>query len=395
MLIMFRDYYLDNNDVEFGNVSYHRFDNKKLLQRKIISYKSYYRVQDDDKQKAVVKKLRPKLYMRLHKLIILVQIFQNFVNLTETNTENQLQSNPMYYSERFKIPSDSNWTNNFEYEPARINSRTTKFKYKVSPTRIKFTSSSNKIKTNNKISKENSRLSRDYDNLQLNSIVSFTHLKPKHSKQMAPAYELWPNLIGNLNQIVKDNKPISSLNADCSSNQQKTYEKSNSNLDFNSNTNKSFEKLSYLRSLLPKPVTMLPSGTNKRSFKVRSTVERAIQKVILNKNLNDDEEDNTDQSNDNNNIEESDENSSLMSDPESTITKLSQTNRFTDDDKFIDSNKQILVNFKLIDNKQAMIRAESRKKLSQSPVYPPGDLERLYSDALLVYVKDFNQYIKE
>lgn len=43
------------------------------------------------------------------------------------------------------------------------------------------------------------------------------------------------------------------------------------------------------------------------------------------------------------------------------------------------------------------VGAESRKRAraaARPPVYPPGDLDRLYSDALLVYVKDFNQYIQ-
>ena len=51
-------------------------------------------------------------------------------------------------------------------------------------------------------------------------------------------------------------------------------------------------------------------------------------------------------------------------------------------------------NYQVLDDDRVLERAESRK-LNLSPVYPPGNPEVLYSDALLVYVKDFNQFVQE
>lgn len=60
-------------------------------------------------------------------------------------------------------------------------------------------------------------------------------------------------------------------------------------------------------------------------------------------------------------------------------------------------NDGVEISFELATNNlEAMEMPQSRRGFGKAaPVYPPGDANLLYSDALLVYVKDFNQFIKE
>lgn len=58
-------------------------------------------------------------------------------------------------------------------------------------------------------------------------------------------------------------------------------------------------------------------------------------------------------------------------------------------------DEQISVNLKMANDNNVEERSDKPRRVkSYSPVYPPGDLDILYSDALLVYVKDFNNFIK-
>lgn len=143
----------------------------------------------------------------------------------------------------------------------------------------------------------------------MNSTVNFNHLKSKRHKQMAPAYELWPEDIGERPKYRVDRGSI--------------------------------------RNLLPRPVRLVGSDSQARALTVRSTQP---------------------ESEDDGEEESEEEENNAESEPE----------------------MRDQINLEVFDGSQA--KTESRS-WPESPIYPPGDLDRLYSDALLVYVKDFNQYI--
>jgi hypothetical protein len=57
--------------------------------------------------------------------------------------------------------------------------------------------------------------------------------------------------------------------------------------------------------------------------------------------------------------------------------------------------QQTSVNLEVLDDNNVEEQVDPVEKVKYSPVYPPGDLDILYSDALLVYVKDFNRSFKQ
>lgn len=241
----------------------------------------------------------------------------------------------------------------------------------ASPTKIRFNNNLKSMKFDEII-----RNSREHaDNMILNPIVSFSHLRPKLAKQMAPAYELWPNLKENNNILSSDSKKIKSQVEPC--NIPKISER------FAQNS--SPPVLGRMRNLLPKPVTILSSGTSTRSIKIRSVTNNGHNRTDVNNANVEEEEETVDDDNSNNNNNNNDQ----------TGTNENQMANDTEDSRGVEPDEQQLPNkFKVFDGKQASVRSES-KRFIESPVYPPGDLDRLYSDALLVYVKDFNQFITE
>ena len=57
------------------------------------------------------------------------------------------------------------------------------------------------------------------------------------------------------------------------------------------------------------------------------------------------------------------------------------------------ADERMSVSLKMVNDETADERSDSSIEANYSPVYPPGDIDILYSDALLVYVKDFNHFI--
>lgn len=303
----------------------------------------------------------------LNKVLISVCLLSS-INLTEINTQDQFVPKSMLFLEKFKFSAEANNVSRNQTSKSSTN------KTKISPTRIIINNVN--LHNYNRSNNDAGRKSRaDTDNILMNSIVSFSHLKPKLVKQMAPAYELWPNLNDNINVISSLKK---SKSESCSLPSEKTTSDTDNLPPLHGN----------LRNLLPKPVTILPSATIKRIVTVRSVMpdkkvdhNTETTKQTSNKHEDEDETDDAQES----------EEGTVSNEPESLSQRLEAR---TDDETYVEDTAGNPINFKAFEDGRVMERAESQK-LSYSPVYPPGDLERLYSDALLVYVKDFNQYIKK
>lgn len=208
-------------------------------------------------------------------------------------------------------------------------------KFKISPTRIRLTSVGFRT---NKYTNADSNEIINRDNLPNENLKLIDYKLPKKRRQMAPAYELWPDYSlesNRMGSLSRSRLGIESHAVPLSLEKQSQYYQAS-------------------RNMLPNP--LFASESSNRVIIVRSTEE------------DEDSDKNPHGENEQDEAEPA-ENSSSERDP------VSQ-------------------NHSVLDSDDAMERAESRK-LEVSQVYPPGDLDRLYSDALLVYVKDFNQYIKK
>lgn len=222
---------------------------------------------------------------------------------------------------------------------------------------------------------------------------------------MAPAYEFWPNLESGAKLVICNKEVV----AKHTSPQHVGDHQRNS----------SSRNLLVSRNLLPKPV-LLYAGEDSRPLRHGGSVSRSItsanlvgasssavrMKTKLGQSDNDareneleledeakdvdggDQETGTDQANspDTTNEEDPANESDAMRPTATNEEAAPKTN----------SSDGLRINFKVFDSKQALASAAEnrRSRLHVSPIYPPGDLDRLYSDALLVYIKDFNQYIK-
>lgn len=256
-----------------------------------------------------------------------------------------------------------------------------KFKYKVSPTRIKFSSVNDRI-----VSIPGSeRLSRDYESSVDRTIVGFSDKRYKSSKQMAPAYEFWPDTSENRRYVIN-----------LEENSQDSYNSVADLKPFNFHWNRPNQtytninlNLNSLRGLLPKPLATKASSISlSRVLRERSTPGGESEDElpdVTNKpeEVVDPEDENVDERSDKN----LDRDNSSESDSD-------YSNKSNDDDRiFIQNLNHRQINFQIFDSQEALKRVR-RRRLKESQIYPPGDPNRLYADALLVYVKDFNRYIK-
>lgn len=305
---------------------------------------------------------------RIKLYISIILVFAS-VNLTETNIQIIQKSN---YDDEHKHFSDLNSSLNrrilngtIQMNIASIRDETN-HKFKVSPTRIRFSSA--KSGTVNLPIDNTERSSGSQDKmLDHDAVLSFADKRSKTAKQMAPAYELWPDLKDNVNQLVAVREYPSYPPA---TNHQQQHHKetrlvSNSpNYSISTNVN-----LKYLRNLLPKPMSLLSSSTNGRVVRIRSAPAEQSSSTSENKRGQSGSED-----------YESEPDSDSQSGTEEGETE---------------STPDVKINFKVYGDEQLVYKElPERRRLKESAIYPPGDLDRLYSDALLVYVKDFNQYIK-
>lgn len=312
------------------------------------------------------------------RIIVIALIFQNLINITETNTQSTANSNSNLLLRKSKFITHLQPTNDndgirmVEISGAQRKEET-KYKFKVSPTRIRFANARSKTQTQD-TSKRDKMLS--------DQLIGFSHLRSKQTRQMArPAYELWLDMNTGSNLVNPGNSKIldKKVNLDYPSSVEAiepTSILSNSSHRLNLNN---------MRNLLPKPVMLMSSNSDNRIVKIRSIHDSQIDEADDPKGRsesNEDEESSDETGNKEANLEQD---SALVDEPDIN-NDLSKS--------FSKSANHHHINFKTSDSDAAIERAESRR-LRASIVYPPGDLDRLYSDALLVYVKDFNQYIKK
>lgn len=321
--------------------------------------------------------------------------FTDTIHQTETNTEHIFNKKVDHSLSEADQPIELRSSNSVE-KFIEMNRATrleeNKYKFKVSPTRIKFSNAGDygidrKIKVS--ILGNEHRLTRNHGLILTNSTtVGFSDKRYKSSKQMAPAYELWPDTSENRRYVL--NSEQNSRNNDYADHDTnslrihkfhqydllQTYKpKSRVNLNLKS-----------LRGLLPKPLPVVTGSTSYRVLRERSTPgefedEPSSGSTREEVDLNSDE--NIDERSDKANLDQ--DNSEFESD------YISKSN---DDDKIFTQNpNHRQINFQILDSQQAL-KSVQRRRLKESQIYPPGDPSRLYADALLVYVKDFNRYIK-
>lgn len=322
--------------------------------------------------------------------LILFLCCSSTIHQTETNTRNI-----------FKNKVDLNWRENnqrlIELRTSRgvekfqeINSMQTKpegskFKFKVSPTRIKFSSANDRIERKMISIPGNERLSRDHESSVNRTIVSFSDKRYKSPKQMAPAYEFWPDTNENRRYVI-------SLEESSRNNYDSVSNSKLSNLDWN-RLDQTYPNinldLNSLRGLLPKPLASKASSiSSNRVLRERSTPGGESEDEspdIPNKpeEVVDSGDENVDEKSDKN----LDRDNSSESDPD-------YSNKSNDDDRiFVQNPNHRHLNFQVFGSQETLKRVQ-RRKLKESQIYPPGDPNILYADALLVYVKDFNRYIK-
>lgn len=300
--------------------------------------------------------------------LFIILLAQTIIEQTATNIQNVYQPEQSVFlngSDLFVYPRLSKNFSDVHLDEPRLFRREHRSRFKVSPTRIKF--SAGNLLTDQRNFFGIGRSSSDNHDSLYNPVINFSHLKSKHTKQMAPAYELWPNLQDNQNLVGKK-KAVGQEQVHC---KEALESKHNApNLSTHS-------KSGALRNLLPKPVPLLFSSAPSRIVKVRS-ISGSASDIKQKKRESGDEVGGSDGETGDDSPSELDE-----SDPDS--------NADTDHPKMGPGAK---TNFEVSDNFQPLESYE-RRQVKGTMVYPPGDSERLYSDALLVYVKDFNEFIEK
>lgn len=159
---------------------------------------------------------------------------------------------------------------------------------------------------------------------------------------MTPAYEFWPDSRGH-NHV----RSVRIENA-------KPHENVRYSLTNISNSNRSFSKV--IRNDLPRP--LVADQSRKRTM-IALRPSRETRK----------DEDDQDQDQD-----------QYQDDEEAATDEVDNQ----------DSYENINVS-PPVDDTNVVAQTKALRRVSRSPVYPPGDLDLLYSDALLVFVKDFNK----
>lgn len=311
-----------------------------------------------------------RLMQNSAKTLFIILLAQTIIEQTATIIQDVYQPEQSVFlngSDLFVYPRLSNKFSDVHVDDARLFRREEhRSRFKVSPTRIKF--STGNLLTNQKDSLGIGRSSLNNHDSLYNPVISFSHLKSKHTKQMAPAYELWPNLQDDLNLVALGNKKVAVQDrAHCKEASESNYNPSNLSI---------YSKSGALRNLLPKPVPLLFSSSPSRIVKVRSiNGDTSDIRQKKREDVDDVGGSDGDTGEDSSELDESDP------DPNTDTNSLKM-------------GPGTRTNFEVSDNFQPS-EAFERREVKETMVYPPGDSERLYSDALLVYVKDFNEFIEK
>lgn len=216
---------------------------------------------------------------------------------------------------------------------------------------------------------------------------------------MAPAYEYyWPN-DQQTNQVVIDRQELDRLkgHSDSSENIFENNDQDSESL----NEIQEDPRSNRIRNLIPKPMRGSAAIEAARQVSHRALVrDLRMGEGKMNrrqskraKSVSDRPEDESDMTSEK--IGEPSDQNGETADETNAAANGHQIERDTEAE--VDDNpeeeEQSSVNLNVVNDNNIEERSDRLKKASYSPVYPPGDLDILYSDALLVYVKDFNHFI--
>lgn len=350
-----------------------------------------------------------KLSRHLKKFFLIYMIVQYFVEQTETNTQietsldNRQQSRPalnlIYHSiddNRAKVRKSRQAQEIHVSDVSQI--------FKVSPTRLKFSSYPPQITTNLERSMRNSQDLR-------------TRIKTS-----PPAYAYWPPPSSHqTNHVIIDTTKLTSTLQNDGSRRNAFATSNNFHLDGEENNIKDQVKIKSL--LLSKARNLIP-GPNNRGFAFGESKQQEIRIArfkpptnidLTNLNIrrkrkrenaqnNDDEDDFGDELDDS--TSSRDTPSTRRSDQGEDSTNSLTNEEFDNGVRNRTGNDQLISDVddeddrvasgshKILNDDNVEEESVEKRRFFASPVYPPGDLDILYSDALLVYVKDFNHFIK-
>lgn len=323
----------------------------------------------------------------------------NTIHQTETNTRNIFDENvdPSRIDDNQPIELRSpNGVERFLKMSKASKQEEGKYKFKVSPTMIKFSSS-----TNNHIDRKIIASAPGSESLFRNkespstslTAVNFSDIRYKSSKQMAPAYELWPDTSENKRYVLNPEKFPHNNNyvySNTNSRIPKFHQDGQSIKSYSPKLHVNLN-LKSLRGVLPKPLPVMTSASSNRAIRERSAPVESEDEP-----LSDKREEEFDLAADKKVNEKADKTNLDQNNSESdwnNLDKLNDDGGADSDGIFTQNPNHRQINFQILDSQQALKRVQ-RRRLKESQVYPPGDPSRLYADALLVYVKDFNRYIK-
>lgn len=291
---------------------------------------------------------------------VAIILIQNVVDLTETNTQIAPRNIPF---ERFL-----GVTRRAARDQQEIKRTIThQGPFKLSPTRIRLSND------------ESYSLFRKFKGSSEPATRKMINEQIVRRRNLTPAYEFTHLVSGTDNQVkVSEFERQISLTLDAGA--------ANTNRGEESSTATKLDRGA--RNNLPKPQMSSLSGKSKHRGILSRAVRGNANKAGKSKRDNQD-------SNDEDQAQESDEEDGIGE----MIGKGDHSDDYeietpTQDDSEPSGRRSASFNLETVDDDNAIARADTLRGTSASPIYPPGDLDILYSDALLVYVKDFNQFIR-
>lgn len=390
-----------------------------LASKRSFSVSESYRV--NIVKSSSVPLFRNRSRTRLGFAICMFILLQETISLSDTNEEHRAHARPhgsgrwfkhdqiMSRNEYIKSVEHAHRPNSVKYRFARNPASVPKASYKVTATRIKFTNNAPVIPStssqHSNLVDHNSANSGGYsaqmhklvvDRLPAvsGSIAGNSKIESSHVKQMArPAYDLWIEPQDSTNSVMINGLTPTKPNQNALHTIQKDLEQ-------HILRELPAVNLDVARNLLPRPMARLSSiasrSENEHTARAarRATVRAMHQPMsavahdthpqtrveqrtaqIPTKPEAIDEESAPDTAGQQEDPPNSDHNEDQQDDDNDPRSGYSQ-----------DTNNG--------EDAAAESTMRKRRHHQKAPIYPPGDLDRLYSDALLVYVKDFNQFIE-
>lgn len=202
-------------------------------------------------------------------------------------------------------------------------------------------------------------------------------------KEMAPDHRTWPPLVTNLIGFSKQARVSNSSAESANEIMSNKYTAQSSSLILRL-------LLDRFASYIQHTPELIATGDRKTRSTATDNADRSSDGVASEneKSRNNDDEDDYDSEDEENKSDQGDDTETNEVDqPIATSDGVDKS----DNDNELNKISERIVNFKSPNNKLKL--KMTNIKLDRPPAYPPGDADKLYSDALLVYVKDFNQYI--